>query len=394
MRAANGITAAVVFVNYGAYHHARARALSRIPGLDVRFIELAAEEGKYPWHISAGRTGPDLLTLAPTRYEHASKIALGRRLCQLLNTLRPDVVVTCGYREVPMLFGIAWAKLHARPLVLMFETSAADRPRPFWQELPKRAFLGLFVDAFFCGGLAHRRYLRQLGVADSRIWEKYDVVDVEYFRQAAERARADSTNLRTSLGLPEDYFLYVGRLSPEKNLPRLLHAYRRYRDLEPRGWKLVLVGQGPQGPALHDLAARLGLSDLVWAGAQPLDRLAVFYALARALVLPSLSEPWGLVVNEAMACGLPVLVSSHCGCAPDLVRVGTTGYVFNPLDVNDVMRQMLAFSRTDASAREQMGTAANDTISCYTPEVWADNLAMSIRTVVHLTRRESPARSG
>jgi 1,2-diacylglycerol 3-alpha-glucosyltransferase len=375
------ISATVLFVNYGAYHRARAAALSQISDLSVHFIELAAEQGRYPWHASPSTPSPELITLGQGRYEDLSTVELGYKLWGLLEKLQPDVVVPCGYNEPPMLAALMWAKARRRPCVLMFETTAIDRPRPWWQEIPKSAFLRVCVDAVFCGGAAHRSYLRRLGVADERIRDHYDVVDVSYFGQAAQCARPDSIRLRQELRLPNDYWLYVGRFSPEKNLARLLRAYRRYSELSANPWGLVLVGQGAEEPELRGLSRRLGLAGVTWAGPQPLEKLPAYYGLARGLVLPSLVEPWGLVVNEAMACGLPVLVSSRCGCVPDLVQPGVTGYTFDPLCVDDIARCMNGFAALDPDTRAMLGSNAVHAISQYTPEIWAENLAASIESV-------------
>src|SRR5207247_9691952 len=137
-------------------------------------------------------------------------------------------------------------------------------------------------------------------------------VDNGYFTGMAAVIRADPKWWRTRLWLPDRYFLYVGRCSSEKNLIRLLHAYRHYRKQHPEGWQLVLVGDGPQRAELEDCARASGIRDILWCGFKQIDELPTYYALSGCFILPSTSEPWGLVVNEAMACGLPVLVSSRC----------------------------------------------------------------------------------
>jgi 1,2-diacylglycerol 3-alpha-glucosyltransferase len=94
---------------------------------------------------------------------------------------------------------------------------------------------------------------------------------------------------------------------------------------------LVVCGDGDLRPRLHALARELGLEQRVhWPGFVQYPDLPVYYALADAFILASTIEPWGLVVNEAMACGLPVLVSDRCGCAPDLVPEGQNGFTFKP----------------------------------------------------------------
>src|SRR5206468_3929765 len=118
----------------------------------------------------------------------------------------------------------------------------------------------------------------------------------------------------------------------EKNLSRLIRAYHLYREqdtVEP--WDLVLVGGGPEEISLRRQVNESALKGVWFAGTRQIDDLPIYYALAKCFVLPSVSEPWGLVVNEAMASGLPVLVSDRCGSA-ELVQNGNNGFVFDPLD--------------------------------------------------------------
>jgi glycosyltransferase involved in cell wall biosynthesis len=370
---------ATIFVNYGAYHRARVTALNAVSDLDSHFVELASAQATYPWHGTGDEKTITVTTLERGQYERAPKGRITCALWQHLESIDPDVVVGCGYSDLPMLGAAMWSRLKRRPYVLMFETNSWDRPRPLWQELPKQAALRIMVSGVFCGGTSHRQYLRQLGVADARIWEKYDVVDNDHFAHGAQTARA-TDGLRQRLGLPQSYFLYVGRFSPEKNLVRLLSAYRTYRQQAGASTRLVMVGDGPELHQLQDVAHRLNLTDVVWTGPKGISDLPAYYALARALVLPSLVEPWGLVVNEAMACGLPVIVSDRAGCAADLVH-DTNGWIFDPVDTRALVQCFCAVSTLEDAKHAAMGEASRGAIASFTPEVWATNLAACVRAV-------------
>jgi glycosyltransferase involved in cell wall biosynthesis len=228
-------------------------------------------------------------------------------------------------------------------------------------------------DAAFVAGERTAAYLVRMGFLRDRIWTGYDVVDNQAFAAGAADARSKANILRTTLGLPERYFLFVGRFAPEKNLPRLLEAYARYRRVSRQeAWGLVLVGSGPLEPALRARAQEF--RDVVFPGYQQTDAVQAYYGLASCLVLPSLSEPWGLVVNEAMAAGLPVLVSHRCGCVPELVRSGLNGYVCDPFDIDGLARLMQIMSSNLAEVRN-MGEVSRRIVASYTPETWAQTLA-------------------
>jgi glycosyltransferase involved in cell wall biosynthesis len=167
---------------------------------------------------------------------------------------------------------------------------------------------------------------------------------------------------------------------------RLLDAYAGYRKAAGRSaWGLVLVGSGHEEALLRDQAKEL--PEVVFAGFQQMDTLPVYYGLASCLVLPSVSESWGLVVNEAMAAGLPVLVSHHCGCVPELVKPGVNGYVFNPLDTGGLARLMGLMSSRSVDA-DKMGEASRRSVAVYTPETWAESIGDCIDRTVACKREK------
>ena len=148
------------------------------------------------------------------------------------------------------------------------------------------------------------------------------------------RRRAGDPSFRTRFGLPQRFFLASNRFLPKKNLPGLLRAFAQYRTAAGADpWDLVLLGDGPLRPDVERLIADIGLAGAVHLpGFKQYPELPAYYGLAGAFVHASTSEQWGLVVNEAMAAGLPVLVSDRCGCAPDLVAEGINGFTFPPED--------------------------------------------------------------
>jgi glycosyltransferase involved in cell wall biosynthesis len=143
-------------------------------------------------------------------------------------------------------------------------------------------------------------------------------------------------------------------------------------------WDLVLLGDGELRAQVQRKILQLGISDAVWLpGFQQYGNLPGVYGLAGAFVHASTVEQWGLVVNEAMAAGLPVLVSDRCGCVPDLVQYGVNGFTFDPYDVEALANLMFHVS-SDACDRAAMGRASQSIISQWTPEVFALNLELAV----------------
>jgi glycosyltransferase involved in cell wall biosynthesis len=272
-------------------------------------------------------------------------------------------------------------------LVICSESNEFDEPRKWWREAVKRRVVRL-CSAGLAGGSPQAAYLVRLGLPTQRVLKGYDVVDNEYFARGAERARQQSPALRRELGLPAYYFLASARFTEKKNLRFLLRAFARYRSLcsarqGPLGeadaaWELVLIGDGPLREQLVSLRSELGAEQFIhFAGASAYDELPVFYGLAGALVHPSTTEQWGLVVNEAMACGLPVVISNRCGCAADLVREGQNGFTFDSSDVAGLADIMLKLAAPDFP-RAQFGTTSREIISHWTPATFAKNLSLAI----------------
>jgi glycosyltransferase involved in cell wall biosynthesis len=174
--------------------------------------------------------------------------------------------------------------------------------------------------------------------------------------------------------LPRKFFLYVGRFAPEKNLRMLVQAFSvASHHAAVEGWGLVLVGGGPLEEVLRRDALPMG-DRIRFVAFQQIDGLPAYYGLADALILPSLTEPWGLVVNEAMASGLPVVVSHQCGCVLDLVFPGVNGFVTDPHDPKSLAAALVAIA-AEPERRQAYGRESARIIQNFSLETWARSLA-------------------
>jgi len=221
-----------------------------------------------------------------------------------------------------------------------------------------------------------------------RIFDGYDVVDNEHFRKGAETARVYGQGLREPNNLPREYFLACARFEPKKNLERLIRGYAKYsRGIGRGAWRLLIVGDGPSRAELEILARDLGVAQgVVFGGLRGYEDLPAIYGLARAFVHASTTEQWGLVVNEAMAAGLPVLVSQRCGCSPELVDPGRNGFTFDPYDTEELSRLMLRLTGMSETQRAAMGQASAEIISRWTPETFAANLIKAVEVALAAPR--------
>jgi 1,2-diacylglycerol 3-alpha-glucosyltransferase len=379
----------VMFDHFGPYHRARVQAAIRRgaeEGFEVRGLETFGDSWEYSWtspaRSSAGRT----ITLFPGKRPRRPLFpAIGYRVVQALSALRPTAVAICGYREAAALAALAWAKTRGNIAILMSESSYGDKPRHRLGEWGKRLLVRR-CDAALVGGRRQQAYAARLGIPEERIFLGYDVVDNRHFAAGALAARRRAKEHSQRLGLVNSFFLTVCRFIPKKNLGLLLEAYRRYRNVAGAGaWDLVLCGAGPLEEALARQARDIG--GVHFPGFQQIEALPIFYGLASVFILASSHfEQWGLVVNEAMASGLPVLVSRACGCAPELVRQGVNGFTFDPGDLEGLARLMLKMS-SPAVDLKAMGAASARLIAPWTPETFARNLFQAIKSADNYRRR-------
>ena len=330
----------------GPYHAARLHRAGADGEITV--IELNAASATYGWSEVASGSLQFLRRTLPE----------SEALEAVLAASRPDVVFLNGWSDRAALRALRWCRRRGVPAVLMSDSQQHDEPRVFWKEWLKRGVLAGCAAAFVAGR-RHGEYLAALGFGGKPVSFGYDVVDNGHFSRGADEARADAVEMRARLRLPERYFLCVSRFVPKKNLPRLLRAFAAYRDQAgPNPWDLVLLGDGVGRVELeaqmirHDLVGSVHLR-----GFLQYDTLPVYYALASALVLASTTEQWGLAVNEAMAAGLPVLVSRVCGCVPELVQEGVNGRTFDPFDEVALTRELTRLA-DPATDRMAMGLAS------------------------------------
>lgn len=356
------IRPAIVVERVGPYHAARFKALAnRLPG-NVLALEVYLRDATYQWDIQ-GEPGEFQRQTLFSRPEDCRRFDdLKRGIFTALDGWRPTVVAVPGWSDPAALSAMAWCRVRARPCILMSDSTKEDAPRVWWREAVKRAILRR-VDTALVAGQRQQSYLVELGFDPDWIEDGYDVVDNDHFAKGAAIARQHHHFVRERMGLPARYFLYVGRFVEKKNLRRLLDAFALYRSqTDSRAWSLVLVGDGPDREALEARAQEADLASavLIHPFAQ-YDALPAYYGLADALVLPSLTDQWGLVVNEAMASGLPVLLSDRCGCFDDLLVEGKTGFGFNPADTATIAQRLARMTSGDVD-RVEMGAAARELI--------------------------------
>jgi glycosyltransferase involved in cell wall biosynthesis len=411
----------VLWVQYGPYHSARFSALQKQAGTaKVHALEFSSQTSIYAWQRSNIPNG--LITMCPGRVaEKLSFLEVFRQARRTFAGLKLDVCFLPSYAPSQSLAALLAAKSLGIRTVMMNESHAGTARSKGLATTLKRQLVGLF-DTALVGGLPQKRYLASLGLPEKKIVTGYDAVDNDFFSAKAKEARSRKLEIQTQYRLPGHYFLSLGRFVPKKNLATLIRSYRQVLDARPDSQThLVMVGSGEDETLLRSLCQQLRLRVYDKSAAGPETQTArrdpeppgvhcsgfrqveenpVFYALADAFILPSLYEEWGLVVNEAMACGLPVVVSETAGCAEDLLvrdrlaapaglspdlrvrlaqltsHIRRNGFLFDP-NSDRALANALIILEAAPGIRENMGRASRQIIERFSCENFAVNALLA-----------------
>ena len=301
-------------------------------------------------------------------------LLLNRGLTRALARQRPEAILCGGYNYVASWQAALWARKRRIPFLLWIESTAFDqRKKRALVEGLKRKFFGL-CSGFVVPGRSSADYLREFDVPDRKIFRAPNAVDNAFFSEGAQEARRDAANVRTRLELPDRYFLYVGRLVEAKGVFELLDAYAKLEESLRSIIGLVFVGGGKARSQLESRAAPVVPGKIRFVGFVQKEQLPAYYALCDALMFPTHSDPWGLVVNEAMASGSAIVTTDVAGCAADLVENGGNGFVVASKSVTplaDAMQNLVSHDEL----RRQMGLRSIDRIQDYSPDACAAGIA-------------------
>lgn len=300
-------------------------------------------------------------------------VLLNRGTSRALTRSVPDSVLCGGYNYLASWEALLWAKLHKIPFFLWSESNLEDtRGGRAVVEFLKNEFLRR-CSGFVVPGRSAMEYLCSHSIKAETIFTAPNAVDNALFADAAAAVRKNATGCRTVFSLPDRYFLFVGRLVREKGVFELLSAYATLDERTRLQIGLVFAGDGVSRRGLEQEAASITPGAIRFTGFVQREQIAGLYALAETLILPTYTDPWGLVVNEAMACGLPIIVSQAAGCCADLVTEGWNGRIVFPRDVNSLASAM----RETASSPDlglAMGANSTKRIAAYSPSEWAKGI--------------------
>jgi glycosyltransferase involved in cell wall biosynthesis len=332
-------------------------------------------------------------------YRHEFLPALGRRdivagqrplsygIGKRLRRGRFDALWVHGYARWFNWAAMLSAKAAGIRVLVRDEANEHSTPRSPAKRLAKRGFFRLLAsvaDGFLAIGSANREYYRTNGIAASRIFLCPYCVDNDFFRLRATEAAPRRERFRAELGLEPGraVILYASKFLPRKRAGDVLQAYERLvAGAGERPPYLVYVGDGETRAALEREAAAKRLTGVRFLGFRNQTELPAFFDLCDVFVLPSMHEPWGLVVNEVMTAGRPVIVSHQVGCGADLVQDRVNGFVFPAGDVA-ALAEALGSVLASPERAAAMGEASRRIIAGWSFREDLQGLRMALGKVV------------
>ena len=293
-----------------------------------------------------------------------------------------DAVLVNGWNFLCYWQTIRAARRYSIPVIVRGDSHLLTL-RSRWKRGAKRAvypFLLKFFDLFLSSGERNAEYLRSYGVSREKIFRAPSFVDNEFFRQTAERVRQGPGETRRRFGIPrgKTVFLFAGKLIRRKRPLDFLRALDALQRKRGDSWGLV-VGEGPLRPLLENHIRSHG-TPCTLAGFLNQREMGLAYAVADGLVLPSEEETWGLVVNEAMACGVPAVLSDRVGCAPDLIVEGQTGFTYPCGEVGPLARR-LSLLAENQEMRRALGRRAAAHVNGFSIEAGCRGLLRALEVL-------------
>ncbi|KPM49852.1 glycosyltransferase family 4 protein [Jiulongibacter sediminis] len=310
-------------------------------------------------------------------YENTGLLNRVKRVFHRIRKFKPEVINLPGYYEPAMILVHFISKFLGIKVILSIDSTEGDNPNTWYGELIKKIIIGA-ADGFFCYGTMAADYMKKLGASEDEILMRRNSVNNDRVFKIYSNHKLSEEFKTERPKYPKHNFIFVGRFLEIKNLIMLINAFQKLDTGEE--WGLILVGDGPLKPQMKEVIN--GNPQISILPPQEWHGVPKKMALADILILPSYSEPWGLVTNEAMVCEMPVIVSQKCGSSADLVKNGYNGFTFDAYNETDLIEKMRFFVK-DSSKIQEFGQNSSELIKTFSPERVAQDMLTGFKKVVN-----------
>ena len=371
------------------------RALAHMPDLDVHVYYGSdfsirgyrdrhfGVDFKWDVPLTDGHASTFLSTDSNSTIERGFFSMRPTHLRSRLRAFRPDCALISAYMPFFWWETVAVLQLLRIPTLLRAEATDTAMHRSALKNAMRNVFLRVFyrtcTKCLAIGQMARNHYLRH-GVPPGQIgWSPY-CVDTGLFEEQIQTYEPCRETLQRELGLNamQTVFIYSGKIYPQKSPTTIVEALASMPEAVRAQLALLVVGDGELRSQFEVACHNLLGERAVFVGFANQSELGRYYAAADCLILPSLGETWGLVVNETMQFGLPAIVSDHVGCYPDLIVEGKTGYVFPAGDAQQLSACMLQAVDLIKADRYMVSRYCRSQVAAYSPQAAAEGIRSAV----------------
>ncbi len=294
-----------------------------------------------------------------------------------MDEINADIVIGGSIVFFAGALGIRWAKNNHKKFIMFDDAKPSQVKRTLIVRTIKNLIIRQ-VDGLWLPSDDYDEAYVNLVHKNTLLFHGYNCIDNQLFR-FKEKKEMNFTTI-----------VCVARLVPIKNIDYLLLAWKIIEKNRP-DYKLAIIGDGPEFVALNELTLKLGLKTVVFLGAVNNSDIPTYFNNSVAFVLPSLSESWGLVVNEAMAAGLPILISNKINASYALLQEGVNGYGFEPSDIENIAQKITQFIELDLNDKIKMSDSSLEIIDRMNYENMGDELLNAAFNLSHEKTKKLPA---
>lgn len=350
--------------------------LGKTENLDFEVIFLAETEINRKWKICRKEINFNYKILKNICFFIRSKempIYFNLGLWRKLRKFKPDAICVCGYHYLATIEALIYAKLVHIPITLRAGSHLLSGfvKNPL-TNLYKKMIIPKF-DSYVTYGTAAKEQVIHYGAKPEKIIVGCNTVDVEWFMNKCKEIQDNEISLMRKK-YPSKNILYVGELIERKAVINLITAFEKM-DMDNIG--LILVGKGKEKDKYLKYIREHNIKNVFFEGFVQKEDIVKYYKFADVFVLPSFNEVWGLVVNEAMSCGLPVISSTWAGVTRDLIKDEENGFIFNPNDIGELAKK-LKFIMNNSELRKKMGANSLKIIKDKTPQKYAEKILEAV----------------
>ncbi|MBS1531722.1 MAG: glycosyltransferase family 4 protein [Bacteroidetes bacterium] len=342
--------------------------------VDFYAIELFGKGSPYSFDTYENKENWWTCLFPDKSYDEIPNNTIRETFLNKLDEINPDIVIGSSIVFFAGALGIRWAKNNHKKFVMFDDAKPSQVKRSFLVRTIKNLIIHQ-VDGLWLPSADYDEAYKPLVPRYTLIFHGYNCIDNNLFRFKEKKEMHFTT------------VTCVARLVPIKNIDNLLRAWTIIEKKRP-DYKLAIIGDGPEFVSLNELTLSLGLKTIVFLGAINNSDIPTYFYNSVAFVLPSLSESWGLVVNEAMAAGLPILISNKINAANALLQEGVNGYGYEPLDIENMAEKIMNFINLSVPEKIKMSDSSLEIINGMSYENMGDELLNAVYNLSH----EKPAK--